>query len=295
MASLTNTVSDLYSLDTQQSYSTDFHDITSGTAGRNRAGTGYDLVTGLGSPQVQNIVSALGGTSATVTANSAAPSDRTVLSVRDLLSGRATTSAEMVFAINLPAASSSSLDLASAAHADMPAGAISLPNANGTIGSGISADMPLWSKDAGEVLHVSNLQSAAEMDGLNATSIFGDASETSLNETPAGRQAWVGTMPGADSLGLVASTVHQADLAAGISVPDRRFDAVDAYMAQKSFGDIKAEKAGIPVLPDSEKTDVTVRAEALAAFVLMFNRGRLVDAKSERSPVDDHRRRVQYL
>lgn len=37
----------------------DFHDITSGKAGKNRAGVGYDLVTGVGSPMAQSLVGAL--------------------------------------------------------------------------------------------------------------------------------------------------------------------------------------------------------------------------------------------
>ena len=40
-------------------YSSNFHDITSGNAGRNRAGTGFDLVTGWGSPIANSIVPAL--------------------------------------------------------------------------------------------------------------------------------------------------------------------------------------------------------------------------------------------
>ncbi|MGA2796905.1 MAG: hypothetical protein ABSE63_04955 [Thermoguttaceae bacterium] len=173
-----------------------------------------------------------------------------------------------------------------------------MPNAYVNAGSGISADMLFWSNNAGEILYASSLQSSADANGLNAIGIFGgvsDATGTSLNETPAGRQASAGTMPVAVSLGLISSPVPQADLAAGISVPNRRYEAVDAYMAQNSLQHIKAEKAGIPVLPDSEKTDVTLRAEALAAVVLMFSSGRLVDAKSKRSSADDNRRRAQYL
>ena len=43
----------------QSAYSSNFHDITSGTAGGNRAGTGFDLVTGWGSPIADSIVPAL--------------------------------------------------------------------------------------------------------------------------------------------------------------------------------------------------------------------------------------------
>jgi hypothetical protein len=294
LTSMTNTASSLYALDTQQSYSTDFRDITSGTAGRYRAGTGYDLVTGLGSPQVQNIVAALGGASAAVKAGSAASPSGKVVSLRDLLGRRTTTIAERVFVVNLPAPSLAPMNLASATPADLPAGTIYLPDAYVNAGSGMSTDMPLWSKNAGAVSHASSLKSPADANGLDAIGTFGDASEISLNETPAGRQASGTIMPEANSLGLVASPVPQADLAASISTPDRRYEAVDAFMAQNPFADAKAEKAGIPVLPDAEKTDFTLRAEALAAVILMFARSRLKYAKNERASADDNRWRVQY-
>jgi subtilase family serine protease len=292
LTSMTNTASSLYALDTQQSYSTDFRDITSGTAGRYRAGTGYDLVTGLGSPQVQNIVAALGGASAAVKANSAASPSGTALSLRDLLGRRSTTIAAMAVVVNLPAPSLAPMKLASVTPADLPAGTIYLPDAYVNAGSGTSANLMLWSKNTGEMSYASSLQSSADANGLNAIGIFGDASEISLNETPAGRQALGAIMPEANSLGLVASPVPQADLAAGISTPDRRYDAVDAFMAQNSLVDVETEKAGMTVLPESEKTDVTLRAEALAAVVLMLGRSRLGNAKSQRSPADDNRWRV---
>jgi len=46
-------------------YSTDFHDITSGTSGSYSATTGYDLVTGWGSPNGANLINALAPTSTT--------------------------------------------------------------------------------------------------------------------------------------------------------------------------------------------------------------------------------------
>jgi hypothetical protein len=58
-------------------YSNNFHDITSGSAGRNRAGTGFDLVTGWGSPIFDSIVPAIGAnapsSSAVTTPPPAAP------------------------------------------------------------------------------------------------------------------------------------------------------------------------------------------------------------------------------
>lgn len=49
----------LYGLATNGSYKRDYHDITSGSNGAYTAGSGYDLVTGLGSPLANNLVSAL--------------------------------------------------------------------------------------------------------------------------------------------------------------------------------------------------------------------------------------------
>ncbi len=84
----TQTLPKLYSIyNTPSEYANDFHDITSGSNGGYSAATGYDLVTGLGSPQANNLIpdlanltvaptvtaispmcgSALGGTTVTIT------------------------------------------------------------------------------------------------------------------------------------------------------------------------------------------------------------------------------------
>jgi subtilase family serine protease len=52
-----------------------FHDITSGTAGKNRAGPGYDLATGLGSPFAGRVISALATAPAASLTVGAAPVD----------------------------------------------------------------------------------------------------------------------------------------------------------------------------------------------------------------------------
>jgi len=49
----------LYSFGVSSSYNTDFHDIKSGKSGSYSAVTGYDLVTGWGSPNGQNLINAL--------------------------------------------------------------------------------------------------------------------------------------------------------------------------------------------------------------------------------------------
>jgi subtilase family serine protease len=51
----------IYSQNITSSYSTDFHDITSGTSGSFSAVTGYDLVTGWGSPNGIGLINALSG------------------------------------------------------------------------------------------------------------------------------------------------------------------------------------------------------------------------------------------
>jgi subtilase family serine protease len=53
----------IYSQNVTSAYATDFHDITSGTSGSYSAVTGYDLVTGWGSPNGTGLINALAPTS----------------------------------------------------------------------------------------------------------------------------------------------------------------------------------------------------------------------------------------
>jgi kumamolisin len=55
----------IYPIGTSSSYNTDFHDITSGTSGSYSAVTGFDLVTGWGTPNGVNLINALAGSSPT--------------------------------------------------------------------------------------------------------------------------------------------------------------------------------------------------------------------------------------
>jgi subtilase family serine protease len=55
----------IYAENITSAYSTDFHDITSGTSGSYSAVTGYDLVTGWGSPNGTGLINALAPTSQT--------------------------------------------------------------------------------------------------------------------------------------------------------------------------------------------------------------------------------------
>jgi subtilase family serine protease len=71
----------IYAQNITPSYATDFHDITSGTSGSFSAVTGYDLVTGWGSPNGVGLINALaGGTSTSPAfAISASPASVSVL------------------------------------------------------------------------------------------------------------------------------------------------------------------------------------------------------------------------
>jgi subtilase family serine protease len=70
----------IYAQNVTSVYDTDFHDITSGTSGSYSAVTGYDLVTGWGSPNGQNLINALAPPAANPTFSlSASPGSVTVL------------------------------------------------------------------------------------------------------------------------------------------------------------------------------------------------------------------------
>jgi subtilase family serine protease len=71
----------IYAQNITSSYATDFHDITSGTSGSFSAVTGYDLVTGWGSPNGVGLINALAGGASTspAFAISASPASVSVL------------------------------------------------------------------------------------------------------------------------------------------------------------------------------------------------------------------------
>jgi kumamolisin len=70
----------IYSQNVTSLYATDFHDIISGTSGSFSSTTGYDLVTGWGSPNGQNLINALAPTSTTPSFSlTASPGSLTVL------------------------------------------------------------------------------------------------------------------------------------------------------------------------------------------------------------------------
>jgi kumamolisin len=70
----------IYAQNVTSQYAADFHDVTSGTSGSYSATTGFDLVTGWGSPNGQNLINALAPTATSPTfALSASPASFTIL------------------------------------------------------------------------------------------------------------------------------------------------------------------------------------------------------------------------
>jgi kumamolisin len=69
----------IYAQNVTSSYATDFHDITSGTSGSYSAVTGYDLVTGWGSPNGSGLINALAGSGAPGFSLSASPTSVSVV------------------------------------------------------------------------------------------------------------------------------------------------------------------------------------------------------------------------
>jgi kumamolisin len=80
----------IYAQNITSSYATDFHDITSGTSGSFSAETGYDLVTGWGSPNGVGLINALAGGGTSPTPSFAISASPTSVSVAQGSSGSST-------------------------------------------------------------------------------------------------------------------------------------------------------------------------------------------------------------
>ena len=80
----------IYAQNITSSYATDFHDITSGTSGSFSSETGYDLVTGWGSPNGVGLINALAGGGSSPTPNFAISASPTSISIAQGSSGSST-------------------------------------------------------------------------------------------------------------------------------------------------------------------------------------------------------------
>jgi subtilase family serine protease len=86
----------IYAENITSSYATDFRDITSGTSGSYSAVTGYDLVTGWGSPKGAGLINTLTGSGSTQTPTFTIATSPTSLSIKQGSSGSTTVSTAVV-------------------------------------------------------------------------------------------------------------------------------------------------------------------------------------------------------
>ena len=86
----------IYAENITSSYATDFHDITSGTSGSYSAVTGYDLVTGWGSPKGAGLINTLTGSGTTQTPTFTIAASPTSLSIKQGSSGSTTITTAVV-------------------------------------------------------------------------------------------------------------------------------------------------------------------------------------------------------
>ncbi len=318
LSTLGNVASTLYSLYGSQ-YSTDFHDITSGTAGRNRAAAGYDLVTGLGSPYVQNIISALTGVSTASQTKTSTASGISTISIRDL-SQRGLITAEFASWV-MPASHWASLDTMRQV-SDL---SLDMSNSFFTFHAGITVSSPLLSEVGGDQVQAVDSSAHEASAGVLAESarglsknidlsnyifssnsieqLFGFVSYTgdsgispawpskSSSQSRLEYQASIRAILGTDLLGPATSSALSGANSASLafSQPQQRA-AVDQCLAAGAFDKTSAETAGFASSSDSEKSDSVWKLESLAGVLLAYGHGLV--AKHAKAPTDDDRQRL---
>jgi len=148
-------------------YSTDFHDITSGSCGTFSAATGFDLCTGLGSPNTTGIINLLAGSSSPSFTLSASPSSVTItqggaggtstITVTDIggFSGSVTLAASglpsgvtAVFGTN-PTTSTSVLTLTASATATTGTATVTISGTSGSLNASTTISLTVNSSGGG--------------------------------------------------------------------------------------------------------------------------------------------------
>jgi hypothetical protein len=316
LSTLGSVASTLYSLYGSQ-YSADFHDITSGTAGRNRATTGYDLVTGLGSPYVQNIIAALTGnaTSTAAQTKTTTTSGISSISIRDL-SRHSPITAEFA-SFTVPAPEQTSTDTVRQASNLSPDASSPLvdfrismtvwtalhlkegdqvratdPSArDGFTGGAVAESTAQWSRtlDASDYIYASN--SLEQLAGSAAT---GDAviSQPYSRHSSSGHGLDQQTSTGAiDESAMPApaamsalSRMNSASLA--FSQPHQRLAAVDQCLAAGLFDHAAG---GSEPSAGGEKSESLWKLESLAGVLLAYGHSRVAKRGKRRADDDRHR------
>jgi|GEM_PF-1078092 len=305
---IANAASDLYALDTTTYYSTDFYDVTSGSAGRYKAGTGYDLVTGLGSPKASSLVSMLIASSDTVLSSSTSSSGNSYNSSNtpgwnpfgprryaEVASGVG----QMVSADSLDMPGS----IGVASNAVDPTQLLSVGVVQISTGSSNTADSMANALTDTIMGRQHNLETIPSYSNALSLNLFDDfmpagvngAENSGLtNGSRSDHPSAIRVSFDANSLAPAARLETPADSAVlAVALKQLHYQTVDACLAQNSFAHVQAKETEIPMLPGPEKTDVSLRAEALAAIALAYGGNRI--AKNKTNEDDDDRRRVRYL
>jgi hypothetical protein len=305
---ISNAASDLYALDTTTYYSTDFYDVTSGSAGRYKAATGYDLVTGLGSPKASSLVSMLIASSDTVLSKSTSSSGNSYNGSNtpgwnpfgpgryaELASGVG----QMVSANSLDMTDS----LGVASNAVDPTQSLSTGVVRISAGSS-NAAVPLADALTDTIMgRQHNLETILPYSNALSLNLFDDSMPAGGNGSENGglksgsrseQPSAIRVSFDANSLAPAVRLETPADSAAlVVALKQLHYQSVDACLAQNSFAHFQAKQTEIPMLPGPEKTDVSLRAEALAAIAFVYGGNRI--AKNKSAADDDNRKRMRYL
>ena len=313
LSTLSHAAADLYALDTTTNYSTDFYDVTSGSSGRYKAAAGYDLVTGLGSPKASSLVSALIASADTVSSSSSGSSGsgssgngnngpwgpgRNPFGPRrfaELASGVGQmVSANSLDMYDSAGVASNAVDptqLSSAGMARISAGsskaAVSLADALTDAIMGRQHNLET-------ILSYSNAISLNLFDDVMPAGGDGSANGGLANGSRSDHPSAIRVSFDANSPAQAVRLETPADSAAlAVALKQLHHQTVDACLSQNSLAHLQAKEAEIPMLPGPEKTDVSLRAEALMAIALAYGGNQI--AKNKTNEDDDNRRRVRYL
>jgi hypothetical protein len=313
LSTLSHAAADLYALDTTTYYSTDFYDVTSGSAGRYKAATGYDLVTGLGSPKATSLVSMLIASADTVSSTSTGSGSNSDNNspggprapgwnwfgspgrLAELASGMGQmVSANSLDMYDSAGVASNAVDptqLLSTGVVRISAGS---SNAANSLADALTDAIMGRHHNLETILPYSNALSLNLFDGFMPAG--GDGAENSglTSGSRSDHPSAIRVVFGADSSAQAARLETPADSAVlAFALKQLHYQTVDACLSQNSLAHVQAKESEIPMLPGPEKTDVSLRAEALAAIALAYGGNRI--AKNKTNEDDDDRRRVRYL
>ncbi len=175
----------------------------------------------------------------------------------------------------------------------MPIGSLSIHISDDSAGLAMLATLPVGPRNFVAVAPVPDSQPGDQNSTADSIALT-NLGDGYVGETGSARASKADPVPEARSLVLTAlAQLPKADLAATVAPLARQYEAIDALMAQNPSEHARhTEKTGVPLLPDAEKTDITLRAEALAAIALSFARAPL---KKRTNPDDAQRWRSRHL